>query len=204
MITVITGGSGSGKSEYAESEVMKLGKRTRIYVATMKPWDMECRRRIERHRAMRAQKQFSTVECYRSLSQLSLSGFPAPRAVLLECMSNLVSNELFGIGEEDEECVLSEEMADRVVWKVTEGVNHLSRQTEDLVIVTNEVFSDGDSYDPSTNLYRRVLGNVNCRLGALADCVIEVAAGLPTIIKEGKEESNDVSGNETKETGNAI
>ena len=183
MVTIITGGSGSGKSEYAESEIMKLGKRERIYIATMKPWDEECRRRIERHRAMRAGKQFATVECPRGLSQLSLSGFPEPRAVLLECMSNLVSNELFGIGEEDGERVLSEELARRVIQSVTEGVSHISRQTDDLVIVTNEVFSDGDFYDPATNFYRRVLGNVNCRLGALADRVTEVAAGLPNIIK---------------------
>ena len=46
MVTLVTGGSGSGKSAFAEQEIVRLGKRRRIYIATMKPWDEECRRRI--------------------------------------------------------------------------------------------------------------------------------------------------------------
>ena len=106
MVTLVTGGSGSGKSAFAEQEIVRLGKRRRIYIATMKPWDEECRRRIERHRLMRADKQFETVECYRGLERLKLPAAgkdgeltgAAEYAVLLECLSNLVSNELFGTG----------------------------------------------------------------------------------------------------------
>ena len=72
MVTLVTGGSGSGKSAFAEQEIVRLGKRRRIYIATMKPWDEECRRRIERHRLMRADKQFETVECYLGLERLKL------------------------------------------------------------------------------------------------------------------------------------
>ena len=39
MVTLVTGGSGSGKSAFAEQEIVRLGKRRRIYIATMKPWD---------------------------------------------------------------------------------------------------------------------------------------------------------------------
>ena len=41
MITVITGGSGSGKSAYAEEIVTKFGDLNRIYIATMFPFDKE-------------------------------------------------------------------------------------------------------------------------------------------------------------------
>ena len=56
MITVITGGSGSGKSAYAESLITGFGEKERIYIATMFPFDEESRRRIQRHRRMRAEK----------------------------------------------------------------------------------------------------------------------------------------------------
>ena len=57
MIHVITGGSGSGKSRYAEQQILELGDNRRVYLATMCPYDEESYQRIERHRAMRAEKK---------------------------------------------------------------------------------------------------------------------------------------------------
>ena len=70
MITVITGGSGSGKSAYAEQMVLEAGDLNRIYIATMFPFDEESHRKIARHRAMRAEKKFTTLECYTGLKHL--------------------------------------------------------------------------------------------------------------------------------------
>ena len=39
MIHVITGGSGSGKSRYAEQQILELGDNRRVYLATMCPYD---------------------------------------------------------------------------------------------------------------------------------------------------------------------
>ena len=66
MFTLVIGGAASGKSEYAEAHVETLPGR-RLYIATMEPWDEECRARIARHQAARAHKRFTTVECYRNL-----------------------------------------------------------------------------------------------------------------------------------------
>mgnify|MGYP003184104008 FL=1 len=216
MVTLVTGGSGSGKSAFAEQEIVKLGTRRRIYIATMKPWDEECRRRIERHRVMRADKQFETIECYRGLDRLELPATgkegEAGNAVLLECLSNLVANELFGTGDDDCPDRLSSQYGSATADLVVGGIMRLMRQADDLVIVTNEVFSAGDyrrnpigenqhegenryeggkcpesgdfsGWDESTALYLKVLGEVNCRLGAAADRVTEVTAGIPVIIK---------------------
>ena len=46
MLTVITGGSASGKSAYAEDLVLSWGPAQRIYVATMYPFDRESEKRI--------------------------------------------------------------------------------------------------------------------------------------------------------------
>lgn len=166
MITLITGGSGSGKSAYAEKVVTQFGDRTRIYIATMYPFDEESYQRIERHRAMRAEKQFMTVECYTGLKQLQL---PKASCVLLECMSNLVANEMFqesGAGRD-------------TVSEVLRGIQNLEKQTEELVIVTNEICSDGMEYDPETERYQKYLGVINQEIARLAGGVTEVVYGIP-------------------------
>lgn len=179
MVTLVIGGSGSGKSEYAEGRIMSRKEGKRLYIATMKPWDEECEKRILRHKQMRAGKRFDTVECYRDLKHLDFKGHGAVCEILLECMSNLVSNELFGLGEKGENLLSPEQ----TVNEVMAGVIRLKDQAENVTIVTNEVFSDGDSYSPQTNQYRQVLGQINLQLASLADEVVEVIAGIPIFIK---------------------
>mgnify|MGYP000019509733 FL=1 len=103
---LITGGSGSGKSAYAEAQILALNGECRVYLATMYPYDEESRQRIARHRKMRAEKNFTTVECYRDLEKTEI---PEHADVLLECMSNLTANEMFwpeGAGSDTEEQIL--------------------------------------------------------------------------------------------------
>ena len=92
MLVVVTGGSGSGKSAFAEDRVLSFGESRRIYIATMQAFDEESHRRIRRHRRMRSGKGFETIERYTELDELIL---PKNCVVLLECMSNLVANEMF-------------------------------------------------------------------------------------------------------------
>ena len=69
MFTLVTGGSGSGKSEYAES-LTESWETPKIYIATMFPYDRESEKKIQRHREMRRHKGFHTVECFTGLSGL--------------------------------------------------------------------------------------------------------------------------------------
>ena len=92
MIHLVTGGSGSGKSAYAEQCILDFGGTRRVYIATMQPFGAEGQARIARHRKMRVAKQFSTIECYTNLKEVELE---PGSDVLLECMSNLTANEIF-------------------------------------------------------------------------------------------------------------
>lgn len=166
MITLVTGGSGSGKSAYAEDVLTGFGGKNRIYIATMYPFDEESRKRVKRHRDMRAGKGFSTLECYTGLKQVTV---PGDACVLLECMSNLVANEMF---REDG-------AKEHTVEEVLEGVFSLGREARELVIVTNEIFSDGIEYDAETMRYQRYLGEINRRIASAAREVTEVVYGIP-------------------------
>lgn len=172
MIMMVTGGSGSGKSAYAEEQILACGEMTRYYIATMENRDEESQKRVDRHRTLRAGKHFITVECPFDLQDVRLE---ERGAVLLECMSNLVANELF----------LKDGMAhmEQTVEKIVRGVMAVSAQCRHLVIVTNEVFSDGMQYDEWTKQYIRCLGMVNARLSQLADRVTEVVYTIPVVQK---------------------
>ena len=93
MIHLVTGGSGSGKSEYAENWLTGRNKKdgTYIYIATMQPYTEETMKKIERHHRLRAGKGFRTLEKYTDLSELEI---PKNQGILLECISNLVRNSL--------------------------------------------------------------------------------------------------------------
>ena len=170
MFLVITGGSGSGKSAYAEQCVLDFGPAERIYIATMYPFDEECDRRIRRHREMRRQKQFSTLECYTGLKTADI---PEDSVVLLECMSNLTANEMYQEGGAGE----------HTVEEILAGICYLLKRVRHLVVVTNEIFSDGIDYDSETMRYQSYLGQINSEMGRMADQVTEVVYGIPITVK---------------------
>ena len=169
MLTLVSGGSASGKSEYAESLILASNARPRVYVATMEVWDQESRDRVRRHRDMRKDKGFVTVEAPRNLRQAVI---PQGGAALLECMSNLCANECFGPDG-------FEGAYDRI-WR---GVCHLIETCEDVVIVTNELFSDGVAYPAETERYLSVLAELNRAIAEKADRVYEVCSGIPVLWK---------------------
>lgn len=166
MLTLVIGGAASGKSEFAEELVLTLPGQ-RVYVATMEPYDGECLARIEKHRRQRAGKGFLTLERCRNLGGLEV---PAGANVLLECMSNLLANELYSHQGGGSAAVL-------------EGVERLCGQCAHLTIVTNEVFSGGKDYEGDTLRYLQELGAVNCALAVRADRVVEVVCGCPNVLK---------------------
>ena len=96
------------------------------------------------------------------------------KVVLLECLSNLTANEMFekdGAG------------ADRAAEEILAGIDRLREQSGHLIVVTNEIFSDGVRYDEETTEYLRLLGRINQRIAAIADQVTEVVYGIPVPVK---------------------
>ena len=63
------------------------------------------------------------------------------------------------------------------------GIDMLLSQCERLVIVTDEIGSDGVNYDPATTAYIAALGALNRALSARADAAVEVVAGIPIPLK---------------------
>ena len=103
---------------------------------------------------------------------------PSKRTVLLECMSNLLANEMFS-----DETIQDRHM---IMDKIIDGIRQLKNEVRHLVIVTNNVFEDGIAYEEGTMEYLRAIGSINEKLADMADEVIEVVVGIPLVIKGGK------------------
>ena len=169
MLTLVIGGAASGKSAFAESLCVQRPL-PRTYLATMQVWDAECAARVAKHRAMRAEKQFATVECPLHLDRVRL---PQRGTVLLEDLGNLVANELYdpaGAGDYTAEAILC-------------GLDVLAAQCDDLILVSNEVFSGGADYAGDTDRYLKALAQVNNAAAAHADAVVRVVCGIPVYYK---------------------
>ena len=164
MIVLVSGGASSGKSEFAESAVTALSKKL-VYLATMQVNDKESEKRVDRHRKLREGKGFITCECPVHIENALI---PEGHSVLLECLSNLTANECFG----DEGMEGAEE-------RVIRGILSLSKKAKNLVIVSNEIFSDAIRYDEYTTNNMKILSHLNCRIAEIADAVVEVSVTVP-------------------------
>ena len=165
MTALITGGSGCGKSTYAEKLVSSLPLEKRVYIATMRVYDYESEKRVARHRAQRADKGFVTVECPMDLAGALIE---PGSTVLLEDIPNLLANEMFDGGNPE---------------TIFPAIRELSENCRHLVIVTNDVFCDGVIYPDSTQEYIRKLAELNRKLASLADYAAEVVYSIPVTLK---------------------
>lgn len=190
MITLILGGSCSGKSAYAERYITEIsGDSQKYYLAAMQAsdTDRETQVRIERHRMMRRGKGFLTIEQPVSISgalgkmETGTLGFPKEKTALLECISNLTANEMFlePIPKPHE----------AVTDKIVREIGLLNGELKHLVIVSNNVFEDGVAYDEDTMEYIKALGSINEKLAVMAGRVVEVVAGIPLLMQYWKEDS---------------
>ena len=191
MVLLVTGGSASGKSEYAENRALQLAEteqRKLVYLATMMPFGEDAEKRIERHRQLRAGKGFETVERYTDIEGLCLGESSEAETfrqkvkgavVMLECMSNLTANEMFS-GSNSEAAAVKD--------RILKGIDALAEAAGHLVIVSINVFDEGmQQYDAWTQAYIGCLGELNQALNAKADEAVEVVYSVPVPYKAYKE-----------------
>ncbi len=171
MLYLVVGGAASGKSEFAENLALNMGKK-RLYVATMQPFDEECHKRIKKHQLMRKDKGFETMEQYTDLANMQFEN--EYDVLLLECMSNLLANEMYATDNKD------------YLASVINGIDFILDSVKNTIVVSNEIFYDGDSYSQETLEYISALGKINAEIANKADVVIELVCGIPLYHKKRK------------------
>lgn len=177
MISIVTGGARSGKSEFAES----LIKGDAIYIATAENYDDEMDLRIKKHVKRRDESgiKWRTVECLKNFDGLS----GEEKYVLFDSLGVFVSNIMFSKTADD----LSDESIEETILVVRKELEKLldwARENDkELVIVTDEV---GMSIIPESKvarIYRDLIGTINKEVAAKCDRAYFVCMGLEVRLK---------------------
>lgn len=190
MMYFIYGGSGSGKSAFGEKLAVKLGEKGNCplyYIATMYPYDEECKKRIQKHKRMRKDKGFRTIECYGSLDNavIGKSG-----VVLLECMSNLLANRMYGNPSckafKDESLTDFQTPGDfskALLKDLKKQIQSLAARAEDVIIISNNIFYDSEGFDKETEIYIKCLAQLNQAVAEMSKYAREIVFGIPIGVK---------------------
>ena len=177
MISIVTGGARSGKSEFAES----LIKGDAIYIATAENYDDEMDLRIKKHVKRRDESgiKWRTVECLKNFDGLS----GEEKYVLFDSLGVFVSNIMFSKTADD----LSDKSIEETILVARKELEKLldwSRENDkELVIVTDEV---GMSIIPESKVarvYRDLIGTINKEVAAKCDRAYFVCMGLEVRLK---------------------
>jgi adenosylcobinamide kinase/adenosylcobinamide-phosphate guanylyltransferase len=179
MKIFISGGCKNGKSYYAQ-HLAKLQSSliaqtennpadSLYYIATMKPYDGEDCERIERHKKDRAGWGFTTVEQFTDINHI-LAKCSCESSFLLDSLTALLANEMFasdGAGE-----YFVNQNAGK---KISAELIQVLTAVENIVIVSDYIYSDAELYDSVTEKYRESLAEIDKTAAKYCDAVLEIA-----------------------------
>lgn len=167
-IILITGGSRSGKSTYAEKLALILSP-TPVYLATARIWDNDFRERVEQHQKRRG-AEWTNIEEEKELSRHRLAG----RVVLIDCVTLWCTNFFFDMNSDTE----------RALAAAKEEFNRFTKQEATFIFVTNEIGMGGVSENKLQQKFTDMQGWMNQYIASRADEVILMVAGIPMQVKK--------------------
>ena len=183
-ITYITGGARSGKSSFAERLVEET-KQKKAYVATGIPFDNEMKIRVEKHREQRG-KNWTTIESYRDLKKKLETELTDEKVILLDCITNLVTNIMI-IDREVDWDMISKERLEKIEQEVEKEILEIlefgKNYNGDIFIVSNEL---GMGLVPPYALgrhFRDICGRMNQIVAQASDTAYLLVSGLPIKLK---------------------
>jgi adenosylcobinamide kinase/adenosylcobinamide-phosphate guanylyltransferase len=175
-IILITGGSRSGKSMYAQ-RVAESFSGTRTYIATCPVIDKEMEDRVRKHKEARQSASWQTIEEVTDLAG-ALRRSKGSKVILVDCLTLWINNLMYEA--EQEKRYLDEEV---IGTRCKDVLGVCSDLTGTVIFVTNEVGMGIVPENPSSRLFRDLAGRCNQSMADHADTVIFMVSGLPLYIK---------------------
>lgn len=179
-ITLITGGTRSGKSSFGEKLYNEYDNVA--YIATMKILDEEMTERVKLHKLSRNSK-WRTIEAYKNLNN-EISKIEE-KYIILECIGTMITNIIFDTCSDiDKASKENIELIEKIILDEIRGLIQAIRLGDkEIIIVTNEVGFTLVSEYKLGRVFTDILGRVNQRIANDADEVYLVACGLPMRLK---------------------
>lgn len=180
----ISGGARSGKSGFAE-KYMDEKYDKKIYLATGVAFDEEMKDKISKHKRRRG-KNWKTIENYKNLPTLLKGHIEGYDAILLDCLTNMVSNLMILDNDRDWEKISMEELSkikEKMVKDVNEILDFVEENNIDMVVVSNEL---GMGLVPDNYLgryFREIAGKINQIAAKKSEEAYFVVSGIPMRLK---------------------
>lgn len=175
MITLITGGIKSGKSDFALCRAEKTQKKNNFcFIATALPVDEEIRKRIEKHRKKR-KKFWKTIEEPENIDKV-FQTLPQKSTVLVDCVTLWAGNIICRPEMTSADLEKAEKKIDKIISVIKE-------KDMKVFFITNEV---GCGIIPENKLsrgYIDFLGKINQKIARSADEVYLMVAGIDLKVK---------------------
>lgn len=183
MLTFITGGGRSGKSDFAEKRASYYNQK--IYIATALAFDDEMKHRIKEHQKTR-DDSWITIEDYQNIVEDLKIKSQGRDLILLDCLTNLVSNIMLMKPDIDWDT-----LSDDAVFKIEEEIKYELKQildftkkfSGDVIVVSNEVGMGLVPEYPLGRRFRDISGRMNQYIATASDEAILIVAGLPIKLK---------------------
>jgi len=175
-IILITGGSRSGKSAFAQ-RLAETFSSPRVFVATAPVLDDEMRERIRKHQAARAGRGWETIEEQTDLA-LALCRARQANVVLVDCLTLWVNNLMYQAQQQGGE--LSEEQLAGCCHAVLAAC---AGSSSTVFFVSNEVGMGIIPEKAVSRRFRDLAGRCNQLLAAAAETVALMVCGLPLLLK---------------------
>ena len=176
MKIFISGGCKNGKSHYAQRLAQAQQSGSLYYIATMKPVDAEDTQRINKHRQEREGWSFMTMEQPTDIEHI-LGKCNHNHSFLLDSLTALLANEMFPSNGSINE---------QAVKKITIGLQKITDKINNIVIVSDYIYSDAFLYEPLTEKYRKSLAEIDRAAAVNCDVVLEIAYAN-IIVHKGKD-----------------
>lgn len=178
MITLVTGGARSGKSNFAEE--LYQGKKDVVYMATSRVMDREMEERVKLHQETR-DNQWRTFEGSYDL----VNAIEGEKYYLLDCITVLSSNIMFDITKDKDyiDYKLQKKVEDTILEEIKKLIEAIGSKDCVLVIVTNEIGYSTVPEHHISRVFRDIQGRINQKIANLSDNVYLVCCGIPVKIK---------------------
>lgn len=182
-IVVITGGSRSGKSCFAESLCLNQNNST-AYIATSIPFDEEMLDRVNKHREQRSE-EWETYEIYKDVHKEINKIDKKHNTVILDCVTLLVNNLMFDYNQDVDNMSREEidRMKEHVYGQIEKLILEIKKTDLYFVFVTNELGMGVMPDNKLSRIYTDIAGKVNQYISKMSDGVYFVVSGIPMKIK---------------------
>lgn len=174
-IILVTGGSRSGKSDYAQKYAESLAGR-KMYLATCPVIDPEMAARVEKHREARAGAAWTTIE--ETVRLADAIAADVSDIVLVDCLTLWVNNIMYEAGQ------AGRNVTEEEISGLCRGIIAACRaHAGTIIFVTNEVGMGIVPENAEARKFRDLAGRCNQVIAAQADEVWFVVSGIPAKIK---------------------